>query len=540
MRCLWCSQLPFLLIIPLLGASWSNQIVYAEALIVLESAAGNCQQKCGWVGRYPFVRSRSGPRSAHKLKDPDSSPLLPKNVSSCTATSSPAQNLTAVSSSGKAYKSRKTKIAESVGGDLGIPTLTPSKTAYYEKSRKPKIVVVVGACLGATLLVVITLVLVYLCLMRIKRIARRTSESESSAPSLTVDWTRESGSPHAVNVPPYEANVMKLTIAELENSTSSFSESHVIGEGGFGLAYKGLLQDGSIVAIKRRIHDPTQTFVHEVENIGRIHHKHLVRLIGYSQENHQQLLVYEFLPNCNVGNHIYGALSLSPSPSVFLCVLSSLELTLNVYTAFADSEGLPIGKLDIRQRLSIGVGAAKGLEYLHSLVPPFLHMHFRTRNVLVDDHFSVKVSDFGLSKLVVDSNRAGSSSAIDCFLDPELRLSNDFFAKSDVYSFGVFLLELTSGREALDRNQSEPSQNLVRQAKAMRSIDDFVDVKLRGKSAAAAVQRIIILALMCVDTGSRRPTMKMVLRELELIQESESGDVGEGLSVVTLGSELFK
>ncbi|KAI3934319.1 hypothetical protein MKW92_003059 [Papaver armeniacum] len=440
----------------------------AEALIVLESAVGNCQQKCGWVGRYPFVRSRSGPCSAHKLKDPDSSPLLPKNVSSCTAaTSSPAQNLTAVSSSGNAYKSRKTKIAESVGGDLGIPTLTPSKTAYYEKSRKPKIVVVVGACLGATLLVVVTLVLVYLCLMRIKRIARRTSESESSAPSLT-------------------------------------------GEGGFGLVYKGLLQDGSIVAIKRRIHDPTQTFIHEVENIGRIHHKHLVRLIGYSQENHQQLLVYEFLPNCNVGNHIY------------------------------DSEGLPIAKLDIRQRLSIAVGAAKGLEYLHSLVPPFLHMHFRTRNVLVDDHFAVKVSDFGLSKLVVDSNRAGSSSAIDCFLDPELRLRNEFLAKSDVYSFGVFLLELTSGREALDRNQSEPSQNLVRQAKGMKSIDDFIDVKLRGKSATAAVQRIIILALMCVDTGSRRPTMKMVVRELELIQESEIGDVGEGLSVVTLGSELFK
>ncbi|KAI3929030.1 hypothetical protein MKX01_029559 [Papaver californicum] len=510
MRCLWCSQLPFLLIIPLFGACWSNQIVYAEALIVLENAVGSCQQLSGWVGRYPFIRSRSGPRSAQKPKDPDSSPLLPKNkdinVSSCTATSSPAQNLTAISSSGN---EKRTKIAESVGGDLGIPTLTPSKTAYLEKSRKPKIVVVVGACLGATLLVVITLVLVYLCLMRIKRIARRTSESESSAPSLTVDWTRESGSPHAGNVAPFEANVMKLTIAELEHSTSSFSESNVIGEGGFGLVYKGLLQDGSIVAIKRRIHDPTQTFIHEVENIGRIHHKHLVRLIGYSQENHQQLLVYEYLPNCNVGNHIY------------------------------DSKGLPIGKLDIRQRLSMAVGAAKGLEYLHSLVPLFLHMHFRTRNVLVDDHFAVKVSDFGLSKLVVDSNRAGSSSAIDCFLDPELTLSNEFFPKSDVYSFGVFLLELTSGREALDRNQSEPSLNLVRQAKGMRSIDEFIDVKLRGKSATAAVQRIIILALMCVDTGSRRPTMKTVLRELELIQERESGDVGEGLSVVTLGSELF-
>ncbi|MCL7050547.1 hypothetical protein MKW94_015292 [Papaver nudicaule] len=471
MHCLWCPQLPFLLIIPLLGASWSNQIVYAEALIALENAAGNCQQISGWVGRYPFIRSRSGPHSAHKSKDPESSPLLPKNkeinVSACTATSSPAQNLTAIRSSGNSNKSIKTKIVESVGGELGIPTLTPSKTADLEKSKNQKIVVIVGACLGATLLVVTTLLLVYLCLMRIKRIARRTSESESSAPSLTVDCTGET---------PYVANVMKLTITELEHSTSSFSESNVIGEGGFGLVYKGLLQNGSIVAIKRRIHDPTQTFVHEVENIGRIHHKHLARLIGYSQENHQQLLVYEYLPNCNAGNHIY------------------------------DSDGLPIGKLDIRQRLSMAYRRR-----------PFLHMHFRTGNVLVDDHFAVKVSDFGLSKLVGDSTRAGSSSAIDRFLDPELRLSNEFSAKSDVYSFGVFLLELTSGREALDRNQSEPSQNLVRQAKGMRSIDDFIDVKLRGKSTTVAVQRIITLALMCVDTGSRRPTMKMVLKELELI-----------------------
>ncbi|KAI3995549.1 hypothetical protein MKX01_023294 [Papaver californicum] len=444
----------------------------AEALILLGSAVGNCHQLSGWVRRYPFIRSRSGPRSAQKPNDPDGSSLLPKNkeinVSSCTATSSPAQNLTAISSSGNA---RKTKIAESVGGDLGIPTLTLSKTAYLEKSRKPKIVVVVGACLGATLLVVITLVFVYLCLMRIQRIGRGTSESESSAPSLTGKSSLLKRIPHAGNVAPFEANVMKLTIAELEHSTSSFSESNVIGEGGLGLVHRGLLQDGSIV-----------------ENIGRIHRKHLVRLIGCSQENHQQLLVYEYLPNCNVGNHIYG-------------------LCLNRYSAFADSEGLPIGRLDIRQRLSMAVGAAKGLEYLHSLVPPFLHLHFRTRNV----------SDFGLSKLVIDSNRAGSSSAIDCFLDPDL---------------------LTRGREALDRNQSEPSHNLVRQG--MRSIDDFIHVKLRGKSVAAAVQRIIILALMCVDTGNRRPTMKEVLRELELIQERESGDVGEGLSAVTLGSELFK
>ncbi|OVA18084.1 Protein kinase domain [Macleaya cordata] len=446
-------------------------------------------------------------------------PQYPKSelisLSPCTATSSPSQNLAPVHAKNNVYISRKTKITATVDGDLGIPTLMSKQDAYAKKSRKPKIAAVVSGCVGATLLVVITLLLVYVCLMRVKRFVRRTSETGSSSPSPPVDWVRENVSPHAGVVSLYETgNLRQLTILELEHATFNFSESNVIGEGGFGLVYKGLLQDGSIVAIKRRIHEPSQSFVCEVENIGCIHHRHLVKLIGFCQENHQQLLVYEFLPNGNVGKHLY------------------------------DSEGFPIRKLDIRQRLSIAIGAAKGLEYLHCLVPPFLHMHFRMRNVLVDDNFAVKVSDFGLSKLVVDGNRAGSSSDVDYFLDPELRLSNEYSPRSDVYSFGVFFLELISGREALDRNQSEPSQNLVTQAMGTSSLDDFVDSKLREKSATAAMQRMMELALLCLDTGIRRPTMKMVVRELELIQEREMGHQetvpGEEISVVTLGSELFK
>lgn len=198
----------------------------------------------------------------------------------------------------------------------------------------------------------------------------------------------------------------------------------------------------------------------------------------------------------------------------------------------------------MRQRLIIALGAAKGLEHLHSLVPPILHMHFRTRNVLVDESFTAKVSDFGLSNLPMEGYYAESSSAVDCFRDPELRSSHDFSERSDVYSFGVFLLELISGREALGRNHSDVQENLMSQAKGTRDIDNFVDKTVKDHTLHA-VQLMMELALLCVDTGTRRPVMRSVVEELERIRATEighlhSGGLGEEIGMVTLGSDLFK
>ncbi|KAK9158360.1 hypothetical protein Scep_004934 [Stephania cephalantha] len=301
-----------------------------------------------------------------------------------------------------------------------------------------------------------------------------------------------------------------VPIMELEHATSNFCQSNLIGEGGFGIVYKGLLQDGYTVAIKRRLHGPTQYFVNEVHRLGQVCHNHLVRLIGYCQENYQQLLVFKFISNGNVGNYLY------------------------------DSEGRPIGKLDLRQRLSIALGAAKGLEYLHSMIPPIAHMHFNTRNVLMDKNFVAKVSDFGVSNLLVEGNRVGSSMAIDCFVDPELRLSGQRSSRNDVYSFGVFLLEVISGREAF-RNTLE-HQNLVMEAKSITDLDGFVD-KALGNKKMDVVLEMLKLALLCLGAISRRPTMSMVVAELELIQRDEmyheDNSLGEEFSIITLGSELF-
>ncbi|KAM1951654.1 hypothetical protein ACFX15_006241 [Malus domestica] len=374
MRLFWWQQLPLLILIHLLEPSRTSYKVYAEALLTFKSDGGSPQLLNGRIGRCPCL-TQWKIVYCHKLKDPCVVSLLFVTHSS-------------IQLQKEHHKPRSRRIAAIVDGDNGTPTLTPVEKVRGNHSTKPKVAAIIGGVV-ATLLVIIVVMLVYICLMRVKRLTRQTSETVSSAPSPPVQWERGDASPYAIAHSPYSApNLRQLTILELEQATCNFSETNIISQGRFGLVYKGLLQDGTIVAIKRRLHAPTQYFFHEVKHVARVNHMHILRLIGYCQDATQQLLVYDYLPNGNVGNHLY------------------------------DAEGLPIGRLGIRQRLSIALGAAKGLAHLRSLVPPLLHMHFRTSNVLLDENFTAKVSDYGLTKLLV-GHHAGSSSAVDCFVDPE-------------------------------------------------------------------------------------------------------------------------
>ncbi|KAJ9698128.1 hypothetical protein PVL29_007293 [Vitis rotundifolia] len=521
MRLYWWQQLPLLILIQLLEPNRLSHKLYAEALLACKSTIGSPRHFSGRAGRYPCLRQWVFV-DYHKLKDQGvvslfskAHPPSPQTRAINLSPFAPKLYLShkSIQSQAKLHKTRNLRITAAVDGDSGVPTLTTLPPTNVNKPRKQRLAAIVGG-IGAALLVVIIVVLVYICLMRVKKFIRRTSETASSVPSPPVEWDGRNTSLQASALSPYgTTHLRQLTILELEHATCNFSQNNIIGEGGFGLVYKGLLLDGSIVAIKRRLHTPTQFFAHEVKRIARVQHKHLVKLIGYCEENHQQLLVYDYLQNGNVGNHLYN------------------------------SEGLPIGRLEIWQRLSIALGAAKGLEHLHSLVPSFLHMHFRTSNVLVDENFTAKVSDFGLSRLLAEGARAGSSSAIDWFLDPELRSSKNFSETSDVYSYGVFLLELISGREAHGRDEPNSQQNLVLHAKCINDLNNFAD-KTLGDHTMDAVKEMMELALACVDISVRRPTMKKVVEELERIQHREIGhqqaQLGEEIGVVTLGSELFK
>ncbi|KAF7805586.1 putative serine/threonine-protein kinase PBL28 isoform X1 [Senna tora] len=471
MRLLFWQQLPLLIVIPLLYPNKFCNKLYAEALFSFKSSHRSPQQVLCSIAKYPCERACL---HCHELKDPCAFSL---------------------------------GIPARIDGTNDVPTLTPVQEAQVKRHEGTRVAAIVGGVVAAFLVVVI-LVIVYVCLMRVKRFIRQTSEAASSIPSPTVELGMSNNS----------QNIRRFAILELEQATRNFSESNLIGEGRFGLVYKGLLQDGSIVAIKRRQYDLTQNFIPQVKQIADIHHMHLVKIIGYYEDSHQQLLVQEYLPNGNVGNHLY------------------------------DSEGLPIGRLDMWRRLSIALGASKGLAYLHSWVPPLVHTHFRTRNVLVDESFTAKVSDYGFYRLQTNSDHAGSSSSsnIDCFLDPEMNLSQEFSEKSDVYSFGVFLQELISGREAHIGNVQVIQVLLLYTLSGTSSneLEEFVDVTL-GSHEKGAARKVMKLALLCLGGSVRRPSMDQIVGELERIQ-SEFGALHSnnnhdfGVVTLTLGSDLFK
>ncbi|XP_040949470.1 probable serine/threonine-protein kinase PBL28 isoform X1 [Gossypium hirsutum] len=509
-------RLPLLLLIQLFQPNCLCHKLFTEALLICKNTVCTPQQTNSRFGKFPCLRQWAYV-NCYRPEDADVVSLIP-GISRISLPSRLTQLLFFAPkfipsySQEKPFKSRHGRVAAaSVDGENGVPTLTPLQTAD-KKPRKQTFAAIIG-CISAALLVLIILVLVYICLMRVKRFMRRTSGTESSMPS-TVELERANTSHYAAGAPSliYTQNLKQITMSELEHATHNFSQSNIIGEGRFGLVHKGLLQDGTLVAIKRYLDTQVHFFLHEIKQITQVRHRNLVKLVGYCEDNHQQFLVYDYIPNGNVGNHLY------------------------------DYEGSPTGKLNMRQRLLIALGAAKGLEHLHSMAPPLLHMHFRSSNVLLDENFTAKVSDYGLSKLLSEDQFYASSSAIDCFLDPELYSSKRFSVQSDIYGYGVFLLELISGREAICRDPSNLETTLIMQAKDSKDISSFVDKTLGGKSMRGAKQ-VVDLALQCVDIRPRRPLMRSIVEELERIQETEIGglpfEAGEEIRDVTLGSELF-
>ncbi|XP_042517204.1 probable serine/threonine-protein kinase PBL28 isoform X2 [Macadamia integrifolia] len=383
----------------------------------------------------------------------------------------------------------------------------------YQMSRS-NAPIVVGA-VGGLALIMLVIVLVWFYMLQCKN-SNKNSETGSSDPStlVTVDWNRRAGSstvggPHISG--PQEGKQFMLD--KLEHATKQFSESNVIGHGSFGLVYKGLLRDGTVIAVKRRPGPSRQEFVEGAYYLSEIRHRNLVSLLGYCQEDGSQMLVYEYLPNGNVCGHLYDT-----------------------------GQG---SQLEFKQRLSIALGAAKGLCHLHSLRPPLVHKNFKTANVLVDESFMAKVADAGVSELLERIEDAGPSSRSmdgDVFQDPEKGESRLFSEKSDVYSFGIFLLELITGQEALRINQGS-NESLNQWVESLASSDNLVDNRLAGTFTLESMKNLINLASWCMNlAGKVRPKMEMVVTLLDRILENErtmTTVMGEGTATVTLGSQLF-
>ncbi|XP_023762628.1 probable serine/threonine-protein kinase At1g01540 [Lactuca sativa] len=284
------------------------------------------------------------------------------------------------------------------------------------------------------------------------------------------------------------------TLRELELATNGFSDENVIGEGGYGIVYSGVLMDNTTVAVKNLLNNRGQAekeFKVEVEAIGRVRHKNLVRLLGYCAEGAQRILVYEFVNNGNLEQWLHGDVG-------------------------------PISPLTWEIRMRIILGTAKGLTYLHEgLEPKVVHRDIKSSNILLDRQWQPKVSDFGLAKLLGSEKSYVTTRVMGTFgyVAPEYASTGMLNERSDVYSFGILIMEIISGRNPVDYSRPPEEVNLVDWLKTMvtnRNAEGVLDPKLAEKPSSRALKRALLVALRCVDpTAQKRPKMGQVIHMLE-------------------------
>ncbi|KAK4437775.1 Proline-rich receptor-like protein kinase PERK7 [Sesamum alatum] len=332
-----------------------------------------------------------------------------------------------------------------------------------------------------------------------------------------------SGPHQAALPPPHPAvalgfNQSSFTYEGLAAATCGFSQANLLGQGGFGYVHKGVLPNGKEIAVKSLKMNSGQgerEFQAEVDIISRVHHRHLVSLVGYCIAGSQRLLVYEFVPNGTLEYHLHGA-------------------------------GRPV--MDWPTRLRIALGAAKGFAYLHEdCHPRIIHRDIKAANILIDQNFDAKVADFGLAKLSSDNHTHVSTRIMGTFgyLAPEYASSGKLTEKSDVYSYGIMLLELITGRRPIDLTNDD-DDSLVDWARPILiqvtdggSYDELVDPRLGDNYDRQEMLRMVHCAAASIrHSARRRPKMSQIVRALE-------GDVslddfinveGKGAQSAMLGS----
>ncbi|KAH8504334.1 hypothetical protein H0E87_011842 [Populus deltoides] len=325
------------------------------------------------------------------------------------------------------------------------------------------------------------------------------STSNTRSRSINSQWTANA-LPH--QDPPdvaFSFSNGTCTYDELVVATNGFSDANLLGQGGFGYVHKGFFPCGKEIAVKQLKEGSNQgerEFQAEVEIISRVHHKHLVSLVGYCINGSARLLVYEFVPNNTLEFHLHGT-------------------------------GQPV--LEWETRLKIAIGSAKGLAYLHEdCHPKIIHRDIKASNILLDHNFEAKVSDFGLAKSFSDASASSthiSTRVVGTFgyMAPEYALSGKLTDKSDVYSYGVVLLELITGHPPISPAESVMNESLVAWARPLltQALEDgnfeaLLDPRLGTRCNNSEMASMVACAAACVHPSSWiRPRMSQIVHALE-------------------------
>ncbi|KAL2549179.1 putative receptor-like protein kinase [Forsythia ovata] len=372
------------------------------------------------------------------------------------------------------------KISNSKGSldlaDAGIQTTKPASTT--------KVWLIVGLAVGSFL---IFIVLAFVLIVMIRR-SRRRDNAVHSGEDHSIIINQESFEDSK-----YPQTGYRFPLLAVKEATDNFSENLLIGIGGFGKVYKGVSRDNRKVAVKRGVCQSQQghkDFRNEIEMLSQFRHRHLVSLIGYCDEKDEMIIIYEYMENGTLKNHLYGS-------------------------------NLP--KLNWKQRLEICIGSARGLHYLHTgSAKAIIHRDVKSANILLDENMMAKVGDFGISKTGPEIDQTHVSTAVKGsfgYLDPDYLATRKLTEKSDVYSFGVVMLEVISGRPVIDPSLPRETVNLVEWAlKWLRKgrLDKILDPHIVDEIEDESMQKFGETAEKCLaEHVADRPTVGDVLWNLE-------------------------